>query len=93
MDTDLAHYTTHHFSLSNPHGPGFWHVPSLLRRLADIIEANLDVRVDDLTFRNEYHDDYDDLSVTVYYHLADDEERALEVSLEHDPTIAPPSAA
>ena len=61
-------WTTFHFSQSNPDGPGQGHVPSLLRRVADSIEALGDVMVEDITFSSEVTADERDISMTVYYH-------------------------
>ena len=46
-----SHWTIHHFSQSNPAGPGQGDVAALLRRVADTVESLGDVQVQDLTFR------------------------------------------
>jgi hypothetical protein len=62
------HGTTLNFSQSNPIGPGQGDVPSLLRRVAESIEALGDVDVQDITFSTEVTDREDDLTMTVYFH-------------------------
>ncbi|MDA0179237.1 hypothetical protein OJ997_02925 [Solirubrobacter phytolaccae] len=61
-------WTIHHFSQSNPVGPGQGFVPALLRRVADSIEELGDVDVQDITFSSEVTGEEDDLTMTVYYH-------------------------
>lgn len=61
-------WTIHHFSQSNPTGPGQGYIPALLRRVADSIEALGDVTVQDITFSSEATGEEDDLTMTVYYH-------------------------
>jgi hypothetical protein len=43
-------------------------VPALLRRMADAIEAEGDVDVQDLTFQSEVTDGEDGLTMTVYFY-------------------------
>lgn len=61
-------WTSFHFSQSNPSGKGQGDVPSLLRRVADSIEAQGDVMVANITFSSEPTGDEPDLCMTVYYH-------------------------
>jgi hypothetical protein len=60
-------WSTFHFSLSNPVGPGQGDVPVLLRSLAQAVEDLGDVQVGDITFATEPTDAEDDLTFTVYY--------------------------
>jgi hypothetical protein len=57
-----------HFSISNPTGDGQGFVPSLLRRMADAIEGEGDVDVQDLTFQSVVTEGEDDLTMTVYFY-------------------------
>ena len=61
-------WSTFHFSLSNPGGPGQGDVPRLLRSLADHVEQLGDVQVSDITFQSQPTGEEDDLCFTVYYH-------------------------
>jgi hypothetical protein len=67
MNDPRDKWTTFHFAQSNPHGKGQGDVPSLLRRVADSIEALGDVMVEDITFSSEPTGDERDVSMTVYY--------------------------
>jgi hypothetical protein len=87
-----ARYTMLHFTQNNRPGTGFWHVPSLLRSVADTIERIPDVRVHDITFHKDYVDDNREMYMTVYYSIADAEERARDADLGIDPTVPPPEA-
>jgi hypothetical protein len=53
---------------SDPEGPDQGYVPSLLRRVADTIEALADVQIQDITFSSEVTGGEDTLMMTVYYH-------------------------
>ena len=64
----MEHGAILNFSISNPNGDGQGFVPALLRRMADAIEAEGDVDVQDLTFQSEVTDGEDDLTMTVYFH-------------------------
>jgi hypothetical protein len=64
----MEHRAILNFSISNPSGDGQGFVPALLRRMADAIEAEGDVDVQDLTFQSEVTDGEDDLTMTVYFH-------------------------
>lgn len=61
-------WTISHFSQSNPAGEGQGNVASLLRRVADSLEALGDVMIEDITFSSEPTGDERDLTMTVYYH-------------------------
>lgn len=60
--------TVHHFSHSNPMGPGHGDLPALLRRMADTIEELAPADVQDLTFSTEITDDGPGHRLTVYFH-------------------------
>ncbi|GAA4361767.1 hypothetical protein [Angustibacter luteus] len=60
--------TIFNFSISNPSGDGQGFVPALLRRLADAIEVEGDVDVQDITFQSAVTGGEDDLTMTVYFH-------------------------
>ncbi|WP_440082700.1 hypothetical protein [Streptosporangium sp. LJ11] len=60
-------YTMHHFSQTNPKGPGQGDVPVLLRRVADSIEDLGDIEVHDVIMHNEIAEDGDWPSLTVYF--------------------------
>jgi hypothetical protein len=64
----VADNTILHFSISNPSGDGQGFVPALLRRMADAIENEGDIDVQDLTFQSGVTDGEDDLTLTVYFH-------------------------
>jgi hypothetical protein len=67
--TKRIQYSIHHFSQSNPGGPGQEDVPALLRRVAATIEELGPVKVYDLVMHNEITDDGDNWpSITVYFH-------------------------
>jgi hypothetical protein len=83
------HCTTFHFSQGNPVGPGYWNVPSLLRRVADTIESTPDIRVQDIFFHNNYVDDDKELFMTVYYSIAGEEEKRVEDDLGIRPDVLP----
>jgi hypothetical protein len=57
-------WTINHFSLANLEGS----LPTLLRRLAEEVEALGDVDVQDITFGSEVTADEPELHMTVYYH-------------------------
>lgn len=61
-------WIVHHFSQSNPAGPGQGDVAALLRRVAQSVEDLDDVQIQDIAFHSEVADGEDDLTVTVYYH-------------------------
>jgi hypothetical protein len=63
------------FSQGNPVGPGYWDVPGLLRRVADSIEGIPNVRVNDIVFHSVETSESEDMHMTVYYRVADREER------------------
>lgn len=67
-DDAVGDWTALHFSQSNPEGRDQGDVASLLRRVADTIEALGDVQVQDITFSSEVTGGEDDLTMTVYYH-------------------------
>jgi hypothetical protein len=60
-------WTSFHFSLSNPAGPGQGDVARLLRTTADRLETLGDVQVADMTFDSQPTSDEDDLTITIYY--------------------------
>ncbi len=62
-----------HFSQSNPAGPGQEDVPTLLRTVADSIEALGSVYVHDLILSQDVTADGLWPSVTVYYSLESDD--------------------
>ncbi len=64
----MEHGAILNFSISNPAGDGQGFVPALLRRMADAIEAEGDIDVQDLTFQSEVTDGEDDLTMTVYFY-------------------------
>lgn len=64
----MPHDSIHNFSISNREGIGQGSVPALLRRMADAIEAEGDIDVQDLTFQSEVTEGEDDLTITVYFH-------------------------
>jgi hypothetical protein len=61
-------WTIERFSQANPRGAGQGDVPSLLRRVADSIDALGVVDVQDLVMHTEIADDGDWPSLTVYFH-------------------------
>ena len=63
----MEHGAILNFSISHPTGEGQGSVPALLRRMAEAIEAEGDVDVQDLTFQSEVTDGEDDLTMTVYF--------------------------
>ncbi|MER6952205.1 hypothetical protein ABT294_50175 [Nonomuraea sp. NPDC000554] len=65
-------YTMHHFSQSNPKGPGQGEVPALLRRVADSIEELGNVEVHHMIMHNETTEDGDWPSLTVYFDYVTD---------------------
>jgi hypothetical protein len=65
---DDSEWLVSHFSQSNPNGPGQGDVPALLRRVADTIESEGDIDVQDIVFHSEVTEGEDDLTVTVYFH-------------------------
>lgn len=60
-------WTSRHFSLANPRGPGQADLPSLLRRVAETLEEIGSVDVQDLVLHNEVTTDGNWASITVYY--------------------------
>lgn len=68
MAGDDNEWLVSHFSQSNPSGPGQGDVPALLRRVADTIESEGDIDVQDIVFHSEVTEAEDDLTITVYYH-------------------------
>ena len=64
---DQERWTILHFSQSNPSGEGQGDVASLLRRVADSIDALGDIDVADITFHTEVTKSEDDLTISVYY--------------------------
>ncbi|WP_211264239.1 hypothetical protein [Streptosporangium amethystogenes] len=64
--------TMHHFSQSNPKGPGQRDVPALLRRVADTIEGLGNVEIYDLIMHNETTEDGDWPGLTVYFNYVTD---------------------
>lgn len=64
----MSDYTINHFSLSLPAGENQANIPDLLRHLADAIEEEGRVDVQDITFRREYDQEGGDWpSFTVYF--------------------------
>jgi hypothetical protein len=59
--------TTEHFSQANPAGLGQDDIPSLLRRVAETVEAIGPVEVEDLILHTEVTDDGPWYSLTVYF--------------------------
>lgn len=60
-------YTTEHFSLTNPYGPGMDDVPRLLRRVADEVAGLGDAIVVDLILHTDVTGEGYWPSVTVYF--------------------------
>jgi hypothetical protein len=77
-------YPTLHFAHANPAGPGYDDVPALLRRVADAIEKIPDIRVDDMTFMSYLRGDPPDMFMTVYFHIADEDEKEAERAIAED---------
>ena len=61
-------WTAEHFSQANPAGPGQDDIPSLLRRVAETVEALGPVEVQDLILHTEVTDRGPWYSLTVYFH-------------------------
>lgn len=59
--------TAEHFSQANPAGPGQDNIPSLLRRVAESVEAIGSVEVQDLILHTEVTDRGPWYSLTVYF--------------------------
>jgi hypothetical protein len=59
--------TAEHFSQANPAGPGQDDIPSLLRRVAESVEAIGPVEVHDLILHTEVTDNGPWYSLTVYF--------------------------
>src|SRR3954453_8316984 len=64
--------TAEHFSQANPAGPGQDDIPSLLRRVAESVEAIGPVEVQDLILHTEVTDSGPWHSLTVYFHRLSD---------------------
>ena len=60
--------TAEHFSQANPAGPGQDDIPSLLRRVAETVEAIGPVGVQDLILHTEVTENGPWYSLTVYFH-------------------------
>jgi hypothetical protein len=60
-------WTIEHFSQANPEGAGADDVPSLLRRVAESIEALGDIEVQDLILHMGMDEHGDRPSLTVYF--------------------------
>jgi hypothetical protein len=67
-------YPIQHFSHSNPRGLGQSDIPALLRRVADKLEEYGDIWVQDIVFSNPITPDGDNMKITVYYHLREEDE-------------------
>ncbi|WP_214325181.1 hypothetical protein [Nonomuraea sediminis] len=65
-------WTMRHFAQANPEGSGQGDVPSLLRRVADSIEALGDVEVHDLIMHTEITTEGSRPSITVYFAYLDE---------------------
>jgi hypothetical protein len=61
-------WTAQHFSQANPKGPGQGNVPALLRSVAETLESQGKVDVQDLVLHNEITEDGEWYSITVYFH-------------------------
>ena len=61
-------WTAEHFSQANPAGPGQGDIPSLLRRVAESVEAIGPVEVQDLILHTEVTESGPRYSLTVYFH-------------------------
>jgi len=61
-------WTAEHFSQANPAGPGQNDIPSLLRRVAETVEAIGPVEVQDLVLHTEVTENGPWHSLTVYFH-------------------------
>jgi hypothetical protein len=68
-----THWTVRHFSQANPAGPGCDSVPSLLRRLADSVEALGPAEIQDVVISSEMTEHGPWWSGTVSFHLPQDE--------------------
>ena len=64
--------TAEHFSQANPAGPGQDDIPSLLRRVAESVEALGPVEVQDLILHTEMTDNGPWYSLTVYFQRLSD---------------------
>lgn len=64
--------TAEHFSQANPAGPGQDDIPSLLRRVAESVEAIGPVEVQDLILHTEMTDNGPWYSLTVYFQRLSD---------------------
>ncbi len=73
MSETPEHTLIRHFSQANPVGPGCDDVPSLLRRLADSIEALGAAEIQDIVIESEQTEHGAWRSGTVYFHLPEDE--------------------
>jgi hypothetical protein len=60
-------WTVEHFSQANPGGPGQDDIPSLLRRVAESVEAKGPIAVHDLILHTEVTEAGDWHSLTVYF--------------------------
>jgi hypothetical protein len=60
-------WSSFHFALSNPSGPGQGDVAKLFRRAADHLDDLGDVQVGDITFNSQPTADEDDLTLSFYY--------------------------
>ena len=70
-------WTVLHFSQANPKGAGQSDVPSLLRRVADTIEKQGAIDVQDVVFHAQLDEAGDDWpTMTVYYHRADEPQQS-----------------
>ena len=67
----LERWSCYHFSQSNPSGPGQGSVPALLRRVAETMEKQGDIEVQDIVFGSVPTAGEPDLHMTVYYTLPD----------------------
>ena len=65
-------WTAEHFSQANPAGPGQDDIPSLLRRVAETVEALGPVEVQDLVLHTEVTENGPWHSLTVYFHRLSD---------------------
>jgi hypothetical protein len=72
MKMKANYWTAEHFSQANPAGPGQDDIPSLLRRVAESVEAIGPVEVQDLILHTEVTENGLWYSVTVYFHRLPD---------------------
>jgi hypothetical protein len=68
MKMKANNWTAEHFSQANPAGPGQHDLPSLLRRVAESVEAIGPIEVQDLILHTEVTENGPWYSLTVYFH-------------------------